>query len=117
MNETWTIDKPTDPTHAARVRLLAAGIAQQIMAIPADVSKHSRAIRISKIRDRVMRFQWRMSETSMRMADVTVIKEDRRLRNAWIEADIAAWRAVRAAMAAGEPLTGFLFPSEQAAAS
>jgi hypothetical protein len=102
----------TDRVLDARVRFLQAAFAQQILAIPPDVSKQSRAIRLGKIRGRVSDWLNWMNTTYTHNAGATVKVTNDRARRTWYPAEAAAWNSITAAVAAGTPLTGFLFPSE-----
>ena len=117
-NSGWKVPEPaptTDRTHAARVKLLQAAIARHILEIPADVSKRGRAIRIGKISEQVSRFRHWMCETHKHNGAAWITITDRKESDRWIRADIDAWDAIKAAMAAGEDLARFLFEPEVAA--
>jgi hypothetical protein len=108
----WRIPEPTsstDRTHAARVKLLRAGLAQRILEIPADCSKRSRAVRIGKAKEKVSAFYAWICKRHTFGAGATVTVTDDRLISAWIQAYVEAVNAVTDALAAGEPLEQFLF--------
>jgi hypothetical protein len=108
-------DTEPDRIRAARVKLLRHAIAQQILEIPADCSKHSRATRIGKVRQRVSGWWSRMSKTCRRTGGLTLCIDDEREWMTWCHTAAEAWNVVKAALDAGEPMTAFMFPSEDSA--
>ena len=109
MNDTSTVP---DPTHAAHVRLIAAAIAQRILAIPPDVSKQSRAVRIGKVRTKVSDWVDWMAEHRIYQNGVTAIITNSRETEPWWAAKWETWDTVKRALDAGESLERFLFPSD-----
>src|SRR3989442_199675 len=105
---TMNVNQQTDPRHQARVRLPAAGIAQGSLPTPPDASKHSRAIRISKVKEKVDRFRYHITAKHLWVNGSSITITEQRLSDAWIEADIEAWKRIGAALEAGEPLASFL---------
>jgi len=104
------------PVVDARVRYLCHAIARRILAIPPDVSRHGRAVRIGKIRERLWRFRRHMTRSVHSPAPAPVVVTVQRDRTCWLDAECRAWQVIEAAIGAGEPLERFLFPNEAATA-
>jgi hypothetical protein len=105
---------PDARTHRFRVRMLGAAIARRILAIPPNVSAHSRKIRIAKVREKLDWFEDQMSRTVIFGDRTTVIVRDNRERDRWGCACADAWAQVADALEAGDDLAAFLFPAEAA---
>jgi hypothetical protein len=101
-----------NPTHVARVRFLRAAITQRILDIPPDVSRHSRAVRIGKIREKVRAWADWMGETRIYSAGCTAVISHDAEEMRWNKAQWAAWDSIEKALKAGDDLAAFLFPSE-----
>src|SRR5436305_753779 len=108
----WQIPQITselDRVHRTRVRLLQASLARQILAIPPDASKRSRAARIGKIRQNLGLFTHSLCEQYLCIGSYLARVTDGALHTQWISAQIDAWQSVQDALEAGESLSQFLF--------
>lgn len=103
----------SDRTHAARVKLLQAGLARLILAIPSDATPRSRAIRIGQAKNRVSRFYSWMCEKYVYGASASVRITDTHLSNLWGKAYSEAVNAVIAALDAGEDVATFLCVNDE----
>jgi hypothetical protein len=110
----WKVPEHADRARAIRTRLLQAGIAREILAIPATVSAHARKLRITKAKDNARRFYDQLCQTTTFSYSAWVVITDRRLAERWFDAGDDATQAVDAALAAGDDLTAFLLPHDAA---
>jgi hypothetical protein len=101
--------------HAARVKLLQAGMAARILAIPADVSPHARKLRITKSWQQGCNFIDRICTTYVAGRDGDATITNRRQWDLWWKALYQADQAIKAALSAGDDLGRFMFPSGEAA--
>jgi hypothetical protein len=86
-------------------------VARRVDAIPPGVSKHSRAMRLYSIRNQVGRLCGRLAQTQRSVEGLLIVVHDTRELFRWVDAEVEAWEKIEAALDAGEPLTGFLYPS------
>lgn len=108
--DNWTVPSGKSRVHEARVRLLQAGIALEILSIPENVTPRARKMRITKtMRGYVNRFLDWMSTTHIHSTTGSATVQNRAAWLEWWNAANDARAAIEKAMQAGDDLAAFLF--------
>ena len=106
----WKIPSGKGRVHEARVRLLQAGIALEILSIPDDITPRARKMRITKtLRGSVNRFLDWMTTTHIHSTTGSATVQNRAAWLEWWNAANDARAAIASAMQAGDDLAAFLF--------